>query len=160
LDRITLRAGARERVVVAAALAFLPAGAVATAGLWWTLATFWGGGLWPAQPVTLAEAAATRDEAEVERLIGYGDNPNAPADVRPGLLAVAAVRVTPLEAAVWSRDAEMLALLLRNGAIATSSQLRTLRCLNDRWHDADVRATLERLGADPWPACDTAAPPK
>ena len=148
----------RRSAAIVGAIAFLPAGVLASASLWWTLASLWGGGLWPAQRVTLAEAVATRDPAEVERLIGFGENPNSAMSVRPGLLGPTAVRVTPLEAAVWSRDAEMLALLLRRGAIPSESELRALRCLNDKEHNSEVRTMLERLGTAPWPACNTASP--
>jgi hypothetical protein len=151
----------RPRTALAAAmLASLPAGILAIASFWWTVAALWGGGLWPAQRVTLAEAVATHDEAEIVRLIGFGEDPNGATSVRAGLLGARPARVTPLEAAVWSRDAEMLTLLLRNGAIVSDSELRALRCLNDKEHDDKVRAVLEQLADTPWPACNTAPPTK
>jgi hypothetical protein len=144
--------------MVAAVIAILPALVLAAASIWWIVATPLGGGLWPTTEVSLAEAAATRDLADVERLIGFGADPNVAMVVRPGFLANVSVRATPLEAAVWSRDMEMITLLLGEGALVTGEQLRSLRCLNDKHHDADIRAWLERLGPEPWPACDTAAP--
>jgi hypothetical protein len=156
-DRLQPREASR-RVVLAAVIAVLPASMLAIASIWWMVATPAGGGLWPPREVSLVEAAATRDLADVERLIGFGADPNVAMLVRPGFLANVSVRATPLEAAVWSRDLEMMTLLLDEGAIATGPQLQSLRCLNDTHHDADIRAVLERLGPGPWPACDTAAP--
>jgi hypothetical protein len=50
------------------------------------LAAFGRHPMWPDVAVNLSEAAATRNEAEVVRLIGAGENPNESREVRAGLL--------------------------------------------------------------------------
>ena len=58
-----------------------------------------------------------RDAAEIVRLIEeLSEDPDAAREVRPGLLAEHAVRATPLEAAVATRDVEIARVLLVNGA--------------------------------------------
>ena len=85
--------------------------------------------MWPHHPLNLSEAAAVRDEAEVVRLIGYGEDPNVRRDIRPGVLFNYAVRLTPLEAAVASRRAQMVERLLANGALMDADLWNSLRCL-------------------------------
>ena len=53
---------------------------------WWTGGRLAGTGLWPPDEVTLAEAVATRNNAEAVRLIESGADPNRPSHVRDGLL--------------------------------------------------------------------------
>jgi hypothetical protein len=84
--------------------------------------------MWRHQELNLSEAAAARDEAEVVRLIGHGEDPNTPRDIRPGLLFGYATRLTPLEAAVASQRAEMVERLLANGALMDAALWNRLRC--------------------------------
>jgi hypothetical protein len=97
--------------------------------------------MWPDGNFNLSEAAAVRDEAEVVRLIEYGENPNSRRDVRPGLLFDSTVRLTPLEAAVASQRAEMVGLLLSNGAVLDPALWNQLTCLDN---DGEVSVVLER----------------
>src|SRR5688500_20198729 len=73
--------------------------------------------LWRVEPLTLAEAAALRDNGEVVRLIHAGENPNAPTTVRAELLRNDPLTLTPLEAAVGSDRPDMIEVLLENRAI-------------------------------------------
>ncbi len=140
-------------------IASIPAMALALASLWMTAAAAGGGGLWPADDVTLSEAVATRNAAETSRLIGLGADPNRATRVRPELLIGQAVTVTPLEAAVWVRDQYLMTVLLESGALPDPEHVRVLRCLNDAEPDAHVRAVLQALSDTPWPACDTVTLP-
>ena len=97
--------------------------------------------VWPDHGLTLSEAVVTRAVADVVGLIRDGRDPNAPYDVRPGLLDDDAVRVTPLEAAVLSRDSEMIERLLGYGAQMGPAAWMRLRCLAG--DDAAMRAVLE-----------------
>jgi|SRR5215510_6417480 len=97
--------------------------------------------MWPHRELNLSEAAAVRDEAEVVRLIEYGEDPNGRREIRPGLLFDSVVRLSPLEAAVASQRAEMIELLLANGALMDAALWNRLRCLA-RGHE--VPLALER----------------
>jgi hypothetical protein len=84
--------------------------------------------IWPRQQLNLSEAAAARDVAEIVRLIQTSEDPDAARDVRPGILAEHAVRATPLEAAVATRDTEVARVLLANGAAMDAQVWNRLRC--------------------------------
>lgn len=114
--------------------------------------------IWPDHGLTLSEAVVTRADADIVRLLGYGNDPNAPYDVRPGLLEDHAVRVTPLEAAALVREAGALEHLLRNGALPDPPAWNRLRCLAG--DDERVAAVLERhRPAGAVMRCDDISPP-
>jgi hypothetical protein len=84
--------------------------------------------LWRVEPLTLAEAAALRDNGEVVRLIQAGEDPNAPGTVRAELLRNDAQVVTPLEAAVGIDRPDMVETLLENGAVLDAMTWTRLMC--------------------------------
>ena len=142
---------------MAAVLAIAPSLLLALASGWWTLSSLWGGGLWPPVAQSLSEAAAVGDVGEVLWQVQTGADPNARFPVRAGLISDAALTVTPLEAAVWGRDAEMLELLIAHGAIVDRPMRITLRCINqERGDDARIAALLPVDGTPSATACDTA----
>ena len=140
-------------------IASAPAITLAVASLWLTADAARGGGLWPPDDVTLAEAAATRNAAEVVRLIALGEDPNRAGRVRRGLLRDEAVVVTPLEAAVWIRDEHLVTILVNSGVVLNAADIRTLRCLNDLEPEAGLQRRLASLSPAPWPDCKGFARP-
>lgn len=94
--------------------------------------------------LTLPEAAALRDQAEVLRLIGRGADPNAAASIRRGMLRGNEVRMTPLEAAVEARHLEVVQLLVRHGADVDAANVPVLLCLARSVRAAEIVAFLER----------------
>ena len=128
----------------------LPCIVLAAISTWWMLGRVAGGGLWPPDRVTLAEAVATRNNAEALRLIAHGSNPNQRERVRDGLLVNGHdVIVSPLEAAVGAQRAEAIRMLLANGATLDETELRVLRCYERTRADSGVRDVLESLGHEP-----------
>lgn len=110
---------------------------------WWTVGRLAGDGLWPPDDVTLSEAAATRNNAEILRLIEGGANPNQPGRVRDGLLTNGyPVTIKPIEAAVGAQRADSVRTLLVNGAAVDQEELKVLRCLEQMRHDSGVRELL------------------
>jgi hypothetical protein len=133
---------------ILSALAGAPAIALAVMSVVWTAARPFGGGLWPPDEVTLAEAAAMGSEAEVLRLVALGVSPNVRATVRPGLLDNREHRVTPFEAAVAARLPGTAALLLQLGARPTAAHVTALRCDERRSPSPEIRVMLDGLARD------------
>jgi hypothetical protein len=134
----SIRAGA------AGFLAALPCIALAAVSAWWSAGGLVGRGLWPPDEVTLAEAIATRNNAEALRLIAIGADPNQPSRVRGGLLSEGYdVVVTPVEAAVGAQRADSLRMLLAHGAVIDERELRILRCYERVRRDSGVREILD-----------------
>ena len=106
-------------------------GAVFGAAVFGSTPTFWQGGT-----LTLAEAAALRDQGEVARLIEAGADPNGEYALRPDVLAT--TRATPLEAAVDARRPEIVQLLMHEGATVDEHGWRHLHCLAVDTGAADV----------------------
>ena len=111
--------------------------------------------LWRVEPLTLPEAAALRDNGEVVRLIDLGEDPNKAGPVRPNFLRNDAQVVTPLEAAVGARRADMVELLLENGAVMDAAMWTRLMCFAQVVDAGDVRALIEpRRPAQASETCD------
>jgi hypothetical protein len=85
--------------------------------------------MWPHEPVNLAEAAGTREEAEVVRLFEQGQDPNGRYPVREGLVLERVAKLTPLEAAVLNNDPAIVRQLLARGASVDGTSWATLRCV-------------------------------
>ena len=85
--------------------------------------------MWPHESVNLAEAAGTREEAEVVRLIEQGQDPNGRYPAREGLVLERAAKLTPLEAAVLNDDPAIVRQLLARGASADGTSWGALRCV-------------------------------
>ena len=79
--------------------------------------------------LTLPEAAALRDEAEVLRQIRHGVDPNLAGRVRRGVIRDEAYLLTPLVAATAARHGEVVRLLMANGAELNDTNFRVLFCL-------------------------------
>jgi hypothetical protein len=133
--------------------AALPVCVVAIVGLWSFLANNDGGWVWAPDEVTMSEAVATGDYAEVMRQLERGADPNPPADVRARLLSSKPSRVTPLQAAVWARNPVMLKMLMERGAVITPNTLAVLKCMNDENGNRDVRALLDAVAAESTLSC-------
>jgi hypothetical protein len=112
------------------------------------------------EDLTLSEATAIRDEAEVVRQIAAGIDPNTPARIRPGFLSSRESVLTPLETAVTARHVETVYLLLQNGATPDVATLSTLICLAEGSDAPDVASMLRaRIPAGGVVRCDPRVPP-
>jgi hypothetical protein len=132
------------RAGVVGVLASLPCIVLAALSAWWFADGLVGHGLWPPDDVTLAEAIATRNNAEALRLITIGANPNLPSRVRDGLLTSGYdVVIKPVEAAVGAQRADSLRMLLAHGAVVDKRELRVLRCYEQARRDSGVREILD-----------------
>ena len=80
-------------------------------------------------PANSAEAAALGDAAMVTRSIRFGDDPTRVHALRPAFISPQVLRATTPEAALWSRQLEMIKLLDREGAIVGAASRRDLACL-------------------------------
>jgi hypothetical protein len=114
------------------------------AALWWlgVLAIAGATGvdpIWTTQPASLAEAAALRDAAAVARYVSHGVDPDEPGDVRAHVISDEALRVTPLEAAVGTRDRDMVQFLIDEGAAVDAAAWTRAWCAGA---EAEVRGLL------------------
>ena len=101
-------------------------------------------------PVNGAEAAALGRAGEVFRFLRAGEDPHRVQPIRPEVISSSVLAATTLEAAVWSRQLEMIQLREREGAI-TSADRRPLACLAT---DLDVEDVARYLSPDGSPPCD------
>ena|SRR5438094_894493 len=118
------------------------------------------GPLWPDERLTVSEAAAMHDDADLLRLIGEGADLNGPAPVRGDLLTHDPITLTPLEAVVGAREAQTLKLLLERGARLDDSNWVRLVCFAQRLETEEVVSMLRQRFPDrPAPGCAGVAIP-
>jgi len=111
--------------------------------------------LWKVEPITLSEAAALRDNGELVRLIDSGEDVNGTSTVRPDILSAHPLVITPMEAAVAAERADMVELLLEQGARLDAALWTRLVCFAASVEADDVQALLEsRRPEDAVEHCD------
>ena len=92
-------------------------------------------------PQNSAEAAGLASAGEVLRFLRMGEDPRRVYPVRPEIISSAVLRVTTLEAAMWSRQVELVELLDRQSAFDTGERA-ALACLAVDLDLDDVAAYL------------------
>jgi hypothetical protein len=102
-------------------------------------------------PGNSAEAAGMASAAEMLRLLRSGDDPNRVYPVRPEIISSTVLRATTLEAAVWSRQVQLVELLDREGAIVGADVRRATACLAI---DVGVEDIAAYLSPDTPPECE------
>jgi hypothetical protein len=98
--------------------------------------------IWPAQKLTLTEAIGMHDTGEIVRQIALGANPNIRYDTWDILKRYQHVSVTPLEAAVATRERYLFEMIVAHGALVTPENARTLHCFAVQEHATDITAYL------------------
>jgi hypothetical protein len=143
-----------QTILLALALAVPPAGTLAVLAASGAVALVRGQPLlWPAQTVTLTEAIGMHDTGEIVRQIALGANPNSRYDTWDILKRDQHVTVTPLEAAVATREKYLFEMIVAHGALVTTDNARTLYCFAVQEHATDIAAYV----ADRFPppaSCD------
>jgi hypothetical protein len=118
-----------SRRVLLAIVTVPPALFALGSGLVLVMALFGYEPFWQTGPdMSLVEAAFKGDRTAVSRMLYAGLDPNAPGRLRVGPTA-SIVSVTPLEAAVMSRDLRTVQVLLSNQAALDDSNRLRLTCL-------------------------------
>jgi hypothetical protein len=102
-------------------------------------------------PANSAEAAGMGSAVHVIRLLRMGEDPNRVYSVRPEIISSAVLKATTLEAAMWSRQIELVQLLDREGAIVGDDRRRELACLAA---DLRVEDVVEYLSPEGVAHCD------
>jgi hypothetical protein len=97
-----------------------------------------------------AEAAALAHAGDVLRFLEMGEDPHAVYPVRPEVISSAILRATTVEAAMWSRQVEMIKLLDREGIIRDHERA-SLVCLAV---DLQVDDVVEYLAPTGVHACE------
>ena len=85
--------------------------------------------IWAPWNVTLSEAVGMRDLGESARQLMLGADPNRPYEVAGVFRDEETVALTPLEAAVITRELYMVTLLTDFGAAIDQRNATTLQCL-------------------------------
>jgi hypothetical protein len=98
--------------------------------------------IWRSEALTLPEAAGLRDNGEVLRLLRDGADINAAGPIRPDFIKSYEITMTPLEAAVGIRRADMVKLLLDRGAVMDQQSWPGLVCFARQERATDVEALL------------------
>jgi hypothetical protein len=99
--------------------------------------------IWPAATLTLSEAVALRDRGEVTRQIMLGADPNRRYPTHGVFRDEEDVALTPLEAAVITREGYMVGLVREYGAIVDDSNATILQCLAANVRADELRQALE-----------------
>jgi hypothetical protein len=80
-------------------------------------------------PRNSAEAAGLGSASDVVRFLRLGEDPHRVYAIRPQVISSAVLQATTLEAAMWSRQLELVELLEREGAFREWDERRALACL-------------------------------
>jgi hypothetical protein len=99
-------------------------------------------------PLNMAEAAGLGSAADVLRRLGLGEDPRAVLPVRPDVISSSVLRASAVEAAVWSRQVELVKLLDRWGAFEGDGRSR-IGCLARDLQAEDIAAYLGASDACP-----------
>ena len=97
-------------------------------------------------PVNSAEAAAGGNAAVLLRFLAQGDDPTRVHALRPSYISSSVVAATTLEAAMWSRQLEMIRLLDRQGVIVGDDQRLFLACLASDLGSQEIARYLVPVG--------------
>ncbi len=81
-------------------------------------------------PRNIAEAAGLGVGSEILRMLREGQDPHRVWPVRREVISSTITRVTAIEAAVWSRKAQVIELLDREGVLADPSARQRVFCLS------------------------------
>ena len=101
--------------------------------------------LWASTEMSLSAAAHEGDSATVYRMLRRGADPNRPGDVS---VSSTTVLLTPLEAAVESRQVETLQVLLKGGARLADADRPRLLCLARAASAPEVESFLRSAARD------------
>jgi hypothetical protein len=107
----------------ALAASFLSAGFVVLEGLSVTTP------LSTVAPGNLAEAVALGLGSETLRYLAEDQRPETVFELRPEIISRSITRATALEAAIWSRRAQLIKLLDRKGVLGDANSRRHMTCL-------------------------------
>ena len=110
-----------ETFVPPALLGLLAAGILAAGAFGWQP-------LWPTATTTISEAIALKDRATALDLIVRGQDPNARYHVREGVVGERSAELTPLEAAITTREIYVVQFLFDHGAVVNDGNRRLLVC--------------------------------
>lgn len=102
-------------------------------------------------PRNSAESAALANAGELLRFMRQGENPHAVYPVRPEVISSSILRATTIEAAMWSRQVEMVKLLDREGVIRDGDERALLTCLAV---DLQIDDVIEYFGVEQARRCD------
>jgi hypothetical protein len=93
-------------------------------------------------PANAAEAAALGNASDVLRYLWQGERFDHVQPLRPSIISSQVLRATPLEAAIWSRQLELMRLLDAHNAIAGDATRHHLACLAQDIKLVDVAGYL------------------
>jgi hypothetical protein len=102
-------------------------------------------------PANLAEAAGMGNAPEVRRYLELGQDPAQVMPVRPDIISSQITRVTPLEAAIWSRRGQLVRIFERAGALRDENTRQHVACLTAYLRVDEI---LEQIAPQGVAGCD------
>jgi hypothetical protein len=112
--------------------------------------------LWPTNDYNTAECVALKDRAGVLAALRQGHDINGQYSVRRDLVRDRPVVLTPLEAAVTTREAWMVRFVIDHGAAVTSQNRARLACFARMAATRDIEAMF--TGGEPLDCWDVQTP--
>lgn len=100
--------------------------------------------IWTRQDINMSEQAALKDRAGIRAALERGEDPNIPRVVRPDLIKDYPVTVTPLEAAIATRETWLVQFMIDSGALVTDENRERLVCVA---REVEAAAVEEMLAA-------------
>jgi len=114
--------------------------------------------LWPEDAATLSEVVALRDMPGALMLISKGHDPNGVYAVRKDLLTSRDLQITPLQAAVSTRETYVVQTLLDNGARLDDASRVAIICLARTTQATEIEALLAAQVTTPVDCANVALP--
>ena len=114
--------------------------------------------LWPEGSATLSEVVALRDMPGALALIAEGHDPNGVYAVRKDLLTSRDLQITPLQAAVSTREPSVVQTLLDNGARLDDASRVAIICLARTTKATEIEAMLVAQATTPVDCANVALP--
>ena len=96
-----------------------------------------------ASPQNIAEASGMGSAADIWRFFDQGEQPERVYDIRPEIISPQVTRASAVEAAIWSREVDVVRFLVERGALSAPAARRRMACLGAELGTKDIVEYLD-----------------